>query len=408
MSPSPATVIQKCSGPAAPFTGVFALPTPVNDASGVAHVCEHLVFRRSLHFPEAHNLFAALALLPLRINASTQDEMTFYFVETDHEALFYHALSFLYSGLLNQQYSDDDIRREKNGVIFQELDFYEQKAPYRQHVASLLEEGKYGEAFTGGFTGTVPQLTTEAVRQFKSRYYRPDNITLLINNGDTGNIADKLNTVAGDYGYSVPCQIKPESLSVPSEFTPDNSDSDKHSEEVKRLTGYYKATLEVQNNVSVNAAKSSAIKFAAPTEKPDFEALFRGGKPALLPPLISDETASLVTTATSFHQAFLQSTAKDYPPLPRYVLAQWPSLVSFEQIKAANNDWYIAFPFSDSRKAALDKLLMQSGFWSPRISGHCYAMGTGRAGDMLVCYFINDRLADSRMEYCHWLITALK
>ena len=51
----------------------------------------------------------------------------------------------------------------------------------------------------------------------------------------------------------------------------------------------------------------------------------------------------------------------------------------------------------------LEALLMREKFWSPRISGDCYAQGIGLHEQNVVVYAINDAAAANRKAFCEQL-----
>ena len=158
---------------------LFVVPTPTVDDSGVAHLCEHLVFRTSAAFPEAHNLFALTALTACKVNASSRNnESLFYATAPDSETLA-KLIHYLYAGLQNLEYSDMTLAQERDGVIFQELTFLEAQPEYQNMIRMWRDDSRLHKYYHwGGYTDTIVHLSLKDVQSYKRQYYRPELIHL--------------------------------------------------------------------------------------------------------------------------------------------------------------------------------------------------------------------------------------
>ena len=132
---------------------VFALKTPAAGHTGLSHLAEHMSFRRSHQYPAAHEFFTANTLLPVTINATTLAEYTFFFATSEKANVLLDAVNYLYCGLLNRDYSSDEMILERDGVIFNELAMLEANSDYALNAAiRLADTDKNAYQHAGGFT----------------------------------------------------------------------------------------------------------------------------------------------------------------------------------------------------------------------------------------------------------------
>ena len=175
---------------------VFALPTPNLDSSGVAHLAEHLVFRYSPLFPEAHNLFAALSLLPVKINASSHNGFSYFYAVSEHEAVLTQVARYLYAGLLNSSYADADIMLEQHGVISKELALYERTPEYRKVAACWRgDHAPFCYHHWGGYSDTLIDLSPASLQAYKNSYYRPEHIHILTDSLNVDELVEQLESL---------------------------------------------------------------------------------------------------------------------------------------------------------------------------------------------------------------------
>ncbi|MBR9896100.1 MAG: insulinase family protein [Gammaproteobacteria bacterium] len=160
---------------------VFALKTPAAGHTGLSHLAEHMSFRRSHQYPAAHELFTANTLLPVTINATTLAEYTFFFATSEKANVLLDAVNYLYCGLLNRDYSSDEITLERDGVIFNELAMLEANSDYALNAAiRLADTDKNAYQHAGGFTQTIGSNSIQALQDYKRQWYQPSNITTLV------------------------------------------------------------------------------------------------------------------------------------------------------------------------------------------------------------------------------------
>lgn len=147
----------------------------------MSHLAEHMSFRRSHHYPAAHELFTANTLLPVTINATTLAQYTFFFASSDKANVLLDAIHYLYCGLLNRDYGTDEVTLERDGVIFNELAMLEANSDYALNAAiRLADTDKNAYQHAGGFTQTIGSNSIQALQDYKRLWYQPNNITTLV------------------------------------------------------------------------------------------------------------------------------------------------------------------------------------------------------------------------------------
>jgi hypothetical protein len=160
---------------------VFVLPTPTLDCSGVAHLAEHLTFRYSQSYPQPHTLFTVNTLWPVKINASSQNGFSYFYITATHEDYLLPCIHYLYCGLITHQYKDSDIQIERDGVIFRELAMYEAAPEYASLMAIYRgDNSPHSLGHWGGFTDTIGRVSQQDIQAYKQQYYQPQYISLLI------------------------------------------------------------------------------------------------------------------------------------------------------------------------------------------------------------------------------------
>ena len=167
--------------PAQEYGAAFVVPTPAVDSSGIAHLVEHLVFRYSDRYQQRHALFAANSVLPVKINASSHNGYSYFYAVSPSKSVLLKIVGYLYAGLQQLEYDADDIKRERDGVIARELAMYEAMSDYQQQM-SIWRGDRAPDCYHhwGGYCDTLAQISAEDVTAYKSQYYQPALITLLL------------------------------------------------------------------------------------------------------------------------------------------------------------------------------------------------------------------------------------
>ena len=123
-------------------------------------------------------------------------------------------------------------------------------------------------------------------------------------------------------------------------------------------------------------------------------------RPAYFPPLTRNNPASFVSEV-KVHCPALPAVSLSVPP--KYILRCWQQFTPFAFCENELGDWYYAFPWSKSFLPKLEDLLLSEAFWSPRISGDCYAMGMCKMNELVIIYAVNDGRSRDRLSFCESL-----
>ncbi|NVK57052.1 MAG: insulinase family protein [Alteromonadaceae bacterium] len=167
--------------PAQEYGAVFIVPTPTVDSSGIAHLIEHLVLRYSDRYPERHTFFAANCLLPVRVDASSHNGFSYFYAVSSSKSVLLKVVGYLYAGITQLSYDDDDIKRERDGVIARELAMF-QATPEYQLKMSIWRGDRSPDCYHhwGGYSDTLAEITGNDVTRYKAQYFQPSTITLLL------------------------------------------------------------------------------------------------------------------------------------------------------------------------------------------------------------------------------------
>ncbi len=331
------------------LTALFVVETPVEGDSGVAHVVEHLVFRESDAFPEPHNLFAALSLLPVTINASTLPGVSFFYLHCSDAEVFASVFTWLQAGLLQQHYSDASIQREKDGVITRELLFYQRNPDYDAFAARL--------AYCGGRIPALLDYPASQVLAYKQRYFSPGQISCLL---------------------ATPTQ--PPDFPEGKLMTPRVSyDLSKHPTVVQRLL-HHSAQYCATAPVTPRSPATQEVSQTLPT----------------LTPLTSAElTAIPPATLTTGLSQYWQHTTK----VPQFVRRHLRPAQPYQLQRHAEWDWAYRLPLTEHQQPAVLDWLNSAICWAPRLSGSCYTQGVVWHDHELILYGISDSNANTRHAY---------
>ncbi len=148
-----------------------------DEKAGVAHLIEHMLFkgtgRRS-----ARQLAQEIDHLGGNMNAYTSSEYTFYYIKTldSHLAEGFDILSDM---LLNPLLLSADINKEKK-VILQEYDMYAdnpEDLAQGKYFAWIWNKHPLGRSIIGS-KKTIRSLDLAAVKDFRAKFYTPDNLII--------------------------------------------------------------------------------------------------------------------------------------------------------------------------------------------------------------------------------------
>lgn len=352
------------------YAAVCIVPTPSIDASGIAHLVEHLVFRYSDKYPSGHELFVANTLLPVKINATTQDGYTLFYVVSPEPEVFLACLDFLVHGLDQLDYPEQSIELERDGVLQRELQWLESRPEYRS--AALINRTNPSCIHAGGYSDLMPFNNIGHVEAYKRICYLRSHRQWLVNGKDlkqsdlaflgspTARFSDSLTTSQYDVQKLPEVIQELLSQSVPAAYT--------------------EALLQ---SAKEQLMQTLEMRFLEPGQP---EILPHQSKPMPCPKECVQKTMSLLAQACQYY-----ISSENIPPLPNFIqsqVAEYPILL-------------LGQPCQNIVLKKLNELeielVTQADFWQKRLQGQCYAMGIGRfEGDIYQYVFAeNTKLSTS-------------
>ncbi len=153
--------------------------------AGIAHFIEHMLFKGTKKRPTTLALSKELDKVGAQFNAYTADDHTCFYIKINKENLKI-ALDLLSDMLWNSKLEKKEVEREK-GTIIEEIHMQREDNP-QKHTMSLLAETIFKGNKLGhdglGTKKTVKAITQKQIKNFKNKYYIPQNIVI----GIAGNI----------------------------------------------------------------------------------------------------------------------------------------------------------------------------------------------------------------------------
>ena len=168
--------------------------TPM-DSTGISHILEHVTLCGSKKFPVRDPFFKMLnRSLSTFMNAMTGPDYTLYPFSTPNERDYYNLMSVYLDAVFRPNLNRNDFRQEgwrlepedlavpNSRPIIKGVVFNEMKGVYadpqqlfgRQLLNAILPSHTYGNC-SGGIPQKIVDLTWEALRNFHSRHYSPQN-----------------------------------------------------------------------------------------------------------------------------------------------------------------------------------------------------------------------------------------
>ena len=159
---------------------------------GISHFLEHLLFKGTKKYPNAHTLSSTIEAIGADYNAATSKEFTVYYIKaaSRHLPLIFDVLSdMLQSSLLDKE----EIAREK-GVIVEEMNMY-RDTPMR-YIGDILEEHMWPGSDLGekiiGSEKTVRGTSRDDLAKYIASTYVNENLILAISGKYDDKKLDKL------------------------------------------------------------------------------------------------------------------------------------------------------------------------------------------------------------------------
>jgi hypothetical protein len=345
------------------YAAVCIVPTPSIDASGIAHLVEHLVFRYSDQYPAGHELFVANTLLPVKINASTQDDYTLFYVVSADVNVFLACLDYLAHGIDQLDYSEQCVQLERDGVLQRELQWLESHSEYI--TAATLNRATPSCVHAGGYSDLMPLNSTSDVRLYKQICYAASHRQWLINRKD---IAEGEFMFLGAPSLDV-IDLASNTLSTT------QYDTQKLPEAIQTLLAKALPVSHAQELLESSRQQldqTLGARHIQPTQ-----VLIQPFNTQSLP--IPNECVS--NNLSKLAQKCLEHVSVGHiPPLPKFILSQlekYPELL-------------LGKPYQNIQLKKLNEVdieeITRAEYWQKRLQGQCYAMGLGYFEDNIYQY----------------------
>lgn len=150
--------------------------------AGIAHMIEHLVFRRS-STRSSRQIASAFEARGAYVNAFTSKEQTCYYVRA-LDAHFHSCLKVLSDIVMNPLFHARDVEKERS-VILEELKSYDDEP--EELILDIAEQHLFGDHPMGlpiaGHAHTVQAIRVKHLREFHSAWYHPGNTTVAVAGG---------------------------------------------------------------------------------------------------------------------------------------------------------------------------------------------------------------------------------
>jgi hypothetical protein len=345
------------------------------DASGIAHLVEHLVFRYSTHFPHGHDLFVANTLLPVKINASTHDAVTYFYITATNQQVFLAGLFYLQTGLQQRDYPDAAFYAERDGVLQRELQWLESDPTYLAQAQQNRAASPCVHA--GGYSDLMPFNNRSDVGFYKKICYAQEQLCWLINSKSIA--ADALSDIV----------LTADSTSIPepnsARCTDQNLDQqlDQHFAKfpavIQQLLTYFE-THYPRPALSAGALAQLTdylLSRAITPQQASIPAPHVSVSKVMPTKLLLSETPRSLADVCKTHLS-----AVHIPELPRFIQAQLHA--ADDQLDALPASIQLTPISPISTQSTTDKIasldiisVCQPQYWALRLTGQCYAMGIG-------------------------------
>ncbi|MBI4994347.1 insulinase family protein [Candidatus Peregrinibacteria bacterium] len=161
--------------------------------SGVSHFIEHMMYKGTKKRPNTLILTREIDRLGADYNAFTEKEFTGYYIKANKDYI-ETILDILADMLNNSLFDAEEIQREKT-VIVEELRMYRDNP--LMNIGNIFEELMYQNCplgrDIGGIDKTVMGIKRQEMLAYRDKYYRPDNMTIVVAGNVDVSIEKKLN-----------------------------------------------------------------------------------------------------------------------------------------------------------------------------------------------------------------------
>ena len=190
------------------------------EVNGASHFIEHLMFKGTKKRPTTLDISRALDRVGAEFNAMTSKDYTGYYIKINYENIDL-AVDVLADMLLNSKFDAKEINRER-GVIIEEINMYHDNP--LMLIESLFEEILYeGNTLSWEIAGpeeVIKKITRAQLVNYKSTYYRPDNLVIAVAGKIDGNVRQLIEKKFAKKLASKKTKIKPFSPFVDTQNEP--------------------------------------------------------------------------------------------------------------------------------------------------------------------------------------------
>jgi len=159
--------------------------------AGISHFIEHMLFEGTKRRPDSFQISNEIEKLGGDLNAATSNDRTFFYtrVPNKHFDIALDVISDIITGPL---FDAEKIEKEKN-IVKDEIKLVNDQPRYFQWI--LFQKALYRDHPAGrpiyGYTRAIEELDREKITEYYSKYYNPDNMTIVIV-GDVGDVFSKV------------------------------------------------------------------------------------------------------------------------------------------------------------------------------------------------------------------------
>lgn len=168
------------------------------DSRGLAHLFEHLMFGKTLNYPE-RAIFNYVEQFGGSTNAFTSFDETTYYALTPPQKHF-RVLEIYADGMVNLDVTQEDLDRDKK-IVLEELRLGAQNDPFNRLTIEVLAQGMNEHPYSTSPLGTeadVSNATLEKCHEFYNEFYGPANAHLIV--GGPVNVDETFEFIKSTFG----------------------------------------------------------------------------------------------------------------------------------------------------------------------------------------------------------------
>lgn len=147
---------------------------------GLAHFCEHMVFKGGKKFKNAQSIASAIDNVGGELNAYTSEEITAYYVKVAKEFI-ETGLDVLEDLVIYPQFQEAEIEKEK-GVIIEEINMYEDmpKSKAQMELAAIIYPHHPLGWPIAGEKKTILGINRDNFKQYHHKMYCGENLVVIL------------------------------------------------------------------------------------------------------------------------------------------------------------------------------------------------------------------------------------